>query len=136
MHHTTLTIPTPGRGFVDITSNVRDAVAALGARSGLCHLFVRHTSASLLIQENADPSVLRDLEVWMSALVRDGDPRFTHTEEGPDDMSAHVRGALTATQLSVPILDGELALGVWQGLYLWEHRTRGRAREVVCSVLT
>jgi secondary thiamine-phosphate synthase enzyme len=114
---------------------VRSVVEASGITTGLCHLFIRHTSASLLINENADPDVLRDLETFMSDLVADGDSRFIHTAEGPDDMPAHVRCALTQTSLSIPVMDGRLALGTWQGIYLWEHRHRPHDRQVVVTVV-
>lgn len=138
--HTTLTIETPGRGLHEITSNVRKAVGALLGRdtsasaSGLCTLFMQHTSASLTIQENADPSARADLESWLERLVPDGDPRFTHTSEGPDDMPSHIKSALTCVSLSIPIIDGELALGRWQGIYVWEHRGMAHARCVVVHV--
>ena len=130
-HLATLNVRTPGRGLVDITREVRASVAAWRIGEGLVTLFLRHTSASLLIQENADPDVLGDLERFFARLVRDGDPLFQHRSEGADDMPAHVRASLTATQLAVPIVGGDLALGTWQGIYLWEHRLRGHSREVV-----
>jgi secondary thiamine-phosphate synthase enzyme len=132
---TTLAFDTPGRALLDITHRVREWVATQGFEEGLLTLFVRHTSASLLIQENADPEVQCDLERFFARLVPDGDPLFRHRDEGPDDMPAHVRGALTATQLSVPLLHGRLALGTWQGIYLWEHRHRGHRREVALHLL-
>jgi secondary thiamine-phosphate synthase enzyme len=101
---------------------------------GICHLFIHHTSASLLIQENADPDVQRDLEAFFQRLVPDGDPIFRHTAEGPDDMPAHVRCALTASSLSIPITDGRLGLGTWQGIYLWEHREHGSSRRLTITV--
>ncbi len=134
-HISSLTIKTTGRELVEITRQVRASVAITGIQQGLATLFVRHTSASLLIQENADPDVRDDLERFFTRLVRDGDPLFVHSAEGADDMPAHVRSALTATQLSVPIVDGSLALGSWQGIYLWEHRLRGHEREVVLHLL-
>ena len=130
-HLATLTIQTPGRGLLEITAHARDVVAQSGIANGLLTLFVRHTSASLLIQENADPDVRADLERFFARLVKDGDPLFRHRDEGDDDMPAHVRSALTAVQLAVPIMEGRLALGTWQGIYLWEHRVRGHLREVV-----
>jgi secondary thiamine-phosphate synthase enzyme len=129
--HTILTVQTPGRGLVDITRRVADWVRGCGVRNGLLTLFIRHTSASLLVQENADPEVRRDLERFFARLAPDGDPLFEHAAEGPDDMPAHVRAALTQTQIAVPIIDGALALGAWQGIYVYEHRRRGHAREVV-----
>jgi secondary thiamine-phosphate synthase enzyme len=134
-HRSTLKIQTPGRDLVEITGEVQASVAQSGIRQGLLTLFIRHTSASLLIQENADPAVRGDLERFLARLVRDGDPLFVHRDEGIDDMPAHVRSALTATQLAIPIIDGSLALGTWQGLYLWEHRLRGHARDIVVHVL-
>ncbi|MBX3626359.1 MAG: secondary thiamine-phosphate synthase enzyme YjbQ [Rhizobacter sp.] len=133
--HTTLHIPTRGRGLVEITRPVCDWVAASGLREGLLTVFVRHTSASLLIQENADPDVRGDLDRFFARLVPDGDTLFRHQDEGPDDMPAHVRAALTAVQLSVPLVEGRLALGTWQGLYLWEHRVRPHRRDVVLHLL-
>ncbi len=132
---TVLEFNTPGRGLHDITSRVVQRVRDSGLRAGLCHLFLQHTSASLLINENADPDVLRDLERFFSDLVPDGDPRYRHDAEGPDDMPAHVRAALTQSSLSVPIIDGKLALGTWQGLYLWEHRHRPHRRRVIVSLI-
>ena len=134
-HLSTLTIRTPGRGMIEITGEVRAYVAQSGIQQGLLTLFVRHTSASLLVQENADPDVRGDLERFFARLVRDGDPLFQHRAEGADDMPAHVRSALTATQLSIPIVGGSLALGTWQGIYLWEHRFRGHERELVLHVV-
>lgn len=133
--HTTLHIPTRGRGLVEITRPVCDWVDASGLREGLLTVFVRHTSASLVIQENADPDVRGDLDRFFARLVPDGDTLFRHQDEGPDDMPAHVRAALTAVQLSVPLVDGRLALGTWQGLYLWEHRVRPHRRDVVLHLL-
>lgn len=133
--HTTFEIATSGRGFVDITQHVRRWVEACGVADGLLTLFVRHTSASLLIQENADPGVRADLERFFARLVPDGDPLFEHVDEGPDDMPAHVRAALLQTQLSVPLLGGRMALGTWQGIYLCEHRRRGHRREIVVQAL-
>ena len=129
-----LCVTTPGRGLQEITANVEAVIRKTGITEGLCTVFVRHTSASLVIQENADPSARRDLERWIERLVPDGDPFYTHDSEGPDDMPAHIRAALTATSLSIPIVDGRLALGTWQGIYLWEHRRRGSARELVIHV--
>lgn len=126
-----MVLTTEGSGLHEITPEVRRRVLAAGLAEGLCTLFLRHTSASLLIQENADPSARRDLEAWLERLVPEGDPLYTHTAEGPDDMPAHVKAALTATSLSIPIVDGELALGTWQGIYLWEHRRRPHRREIV-----
>ena len=127
--------PTSGRGLVDITARVQEQVAASGVARGLANLFLRHTSASLLVQENADPAVRDDLERFFARLVPDGDALFRHQDEGPDDMPAHVRTALTAVHLAVPVDGSVLALGTWQGIYLWEHRRRGHRRELVVHVL-
>ena len=131
----TLAFETRGRGLVEITRPVGDWVDASGIENGLLTLFVRHTSASLLVQENADPEVRADLERFFARLVPDGDLLFRHRDEGPDDMPAHVRAALTAVQLSIPVADGQLVLGTWQGIYLWEHRVRPHRREVVLHLL-
>jgi secondary thiamine-phosphate synthase enzyme len=123
------------RGLTEITSAVRGVVRAAGVHAGLCIVFIRHTSASLVIQENADPSVCRDLEAFLSGLVPDGHPGFTHVDEGEDDMSAHVKAALLKTSEQIPIADGELVLGTWQGLYVWEHRNRSHRRQVAVHVV-
>jgi secondary thiamine-phosphate synthase enzyme len=133
--HTTLVFGTRGRGLTDITRRIADWVRDCNLRDGLLTVFVRHTSASLLIQENADPEVQRDLERFFARLVPDGDRLFEHDAEGPDDMPAHVRSALTATQLSIPVIDGGPALGTWQGVYLYEHRRRSHRREVVLHLV-
>ncbi len=132
---TTLSFATRGRGLREIGREVSEWVTASAIRHGLLTLFVRHTSASLLIQENADPGVQRDLERFFARLVRDGDPLFEHDQEGDDDMPAHVRAALTQTQLSIPVLGGAPALGTWQGIYLYEHRTAPHRREVVLHLI-
>jgi secondary thiamine-phosphate synthase enzyme len=124
-------IRTSGSGLREITAQVQAEVEGARLDEGLCTLLVQHTSASLTIQENADPSARRDLEGWLDRLVPEDDPHFTHTAEGPDDMPAHIKAALTATTLSVPVVEGRLALGTWQGIYLWEHRRRGRTRRIV-----
>jgi secondary thiamine-phosphate synthase enzyme len=131
-----LTVETQGQGLHEITATVQDAVRGANIAEGLCTLFVQHTSASLVIQENADPSAKRDLERWIARLVPEGDPFYTHDAEGPDDMPAHVKAALTATSLSIPIVAEKLALGAWQGIYLWEHRRRGSRRSVVLHIGT
>lgn len=127
-----------GQGLHEITSQIessaQDAIREAGLTEGLCTLYLRHTSASLTIQENADPAVCRDLENWMNRLVVEGDPLYTHTQEGPDDMPGHIKAALTSTSLSIPFLDGRLALGTWQGIFLWEHRYARGDREVVLHV--
>jgi secondary thiamine-phosphate synthase enzyme len=130
-----LTIATRGRGLVEITDEVLSWVRAGGIRDGLLTLHVRHTSASLLIQENADPDVPRDLERFMARLVPDGDDLFHHVSEGPDDMPAHVRAALTATTLSLPVKGGAPALGTWQGIWLYEHRLRGSRRRIALHLI-
>lgn len=122
-------------GLHEITEEVSTAVQESGVLEGLCTLFLRHTSASLVIQENADPSARRDLEAWLDRLVPERDPIFTHTTEGPDDMPAHIKTALTASSLSIPIADGKLVLGTWQGIYLWEHRSPSRSRQLVVHIL-
>ena len=126
-----LSIRTHGQGLHEFTSEVAAVVETAGIDQGLCTLFIRHTSASLLIQENADPSARRDLETWLNRLVREDDPLYTHTLEGRDDMPSHIKAALTASSLAVPVLDGRLALGTWQGIYLWEHRRHGDTRQVL-----
>ncbi|MCG6921183.1 MAG: secondary thiamine-phosphate synthase enzyme YjbQ [Acidobacteria bacterium] len=123
------------RGLTEITPAVRSAVREAGVRDGLCTVFLRHTSASLVIQENADPSVRHDLEAFLSRLVPDGHPSFTHVAEGDDDMSAHVKSALLKTSEQIPVSKGELALGTWQGIYVWEHRTGSHRRQVAIHVL-
>ena len=127
-------IATRGRGTSDITTQVQAVVTESGAGTGLCHLFLRHTSASLILCENADPTVRRDLERFMARCVPDGDPDFEHTAEGPDDMPAHVRTILTHSAFSVPIVGGRLGLGTWQGIYLWEHRSAPHRRRVMVTV--
>ena len=134
-HAKELTVATRGRGFYDLTAEVQRAVAASGASEGLCNVFLHHTSASLVLSENADPDVRRDLEAFFSRLVKDGDPLFRHDAEGPDDMAAHVRTVLTTNSLNVPVKAGEAHLGTWQGIYLWEHRTSPHQRRVTVSVL-
>lgn len=129
-----LEVRTDGRGLHEVTDRLHAAVQAAEVDVGLCTLFVRHTSASLVIQENADPSAARDLERFLDRLVPDGDALYTHTAEGPDDMPSHVKAALTATSLGIPIRGGRLVLGTWQGVYLWEHRRRGSVRELVVHV--
>jgi secondary thiamine-phosphate synthase enzyme len=132
---TTITVETRGRGTIEITDRVQEVVAASGIAEGLCTLFIHHTSASLIINENADRDVQRDLEAFLSRLVPDGDALFVHTIEGPDDMPAHVRTALTQTSLSIPVTGGRCALGTWQGIFLWEHRRRGQRRRVTVTVV-
>ena len=127
-------VPTTGRGSFHITDEVRQHVARSGISQGLCHLFLHHTSASLILCENADPDVRTDMERFMLRLVPDGDSLFEHVAEGPDDMPAHVRSILTHTDLTLPVSNGQCRLGTWQGVYLWEHRTHGHRRQVTVSV--
>lgn len=126
-----IAIHSSGRGLFEITPELRDFQRQSGIRTGLLTVFCRHTSASLLIQENADPDVRHDLEAYFSRLSPDGQPGWRHNNEGPDDMSGHIRSALTQTSVGIPVVDGELVLGTWQGVFLWEHRTRAHRREVV-----
>lgn len=127
-------ITTKGRGTYDLSGDVQRAVRDSGIKSGLCHVFIRHTSASLMLCENADPSVMTDLETFMSRQVPDGDPMFSHTSEGPDDMPAHIRSILTQSDLNIPVRDGRCALGTWQGIYLWEHRYAPHTRRVILTI--
>jgi secondary thiamine-phosphate synthase enzyme len=129
-----LSVKVQGQGLHECTEQVQAAVRESGVKEGLCTLFIQHTSASLLVQENADPSAKRDLERWLNRLVPEDDPFYSHTTEGPDDMPAHIKAALTQTNLSIPITNGRLVLGTWQGIYLWEHRHRGATRRVVVHV--
>lgn len=129
-----IAIQTTRQGLHEITDEVRAAVARSGVTDGLCTVMIMHTSAGLTIQENADPSARRDLESWMNRLVAENDPDYTHTAEGPDDMPSHIKSALTSTTLSIPILDGQLGLGTWQGIYLWEHRKRSHERHILVHV--
>lgn len=127
-------VDTPGQGLHEVTEKIHSVVQDAGLKEGLCTVFLRHTSASLVIQENADPTAKRDLERWLNRLVPEGDPFYSHDAEGPDDMPSHLKAALTATSLSIPVADGKLALGTWQGIYLWEHRRRGSRRELVVHI--
>ena len=129
-----LPIDTDGRGTYDLTADVQRTVADSGIATGICQVFICHTSASLMLCENADPDVMHDMETFMSRAVPDGDPMFRHTAEGPDDMSAHVRSVLTQSDLNLPVVDGRCALGTWQGIYLWEHRYAPHARRVIVTV--
>jgi secondary thiamine-phosphate synthase enzyme len=133
--HTSLQIQTPGRAFVEITRDIQSWVRSCTIDDGLLTVFIRHTSASLLIQENADPEVVRDLERFFARLVPDGDSLFEHRAEGADDMPAHVRAALTQTHLSIPVAAAQPALGTWQGIYLVEHRVRAHRREVMLHLI-
>ncbi len=129
-----LSISTTGRGTYDISRQIDDVVSSSGIVTGLCHIFIRHTSASLMLCENADPAVMRDLEAFMERHVPDGDPLFTHTAEGPDDMPAHIRSVLTQSDINLPISNGRCALGTWQGVYLWEHRYAPHQRNVIVTL--
>jgi secondary thiamine-phosphate synthase enzyme len=129
-----LTVRTRGRGFTELTEQINALLTEQQVVHGLCNVFLAHTSASLLLGENADPSVRGDLERYMCRLVPDGDPRYEHEAEGPDDMSAHIRTALTQNSVVIPIVAGRLALGTWQGLYLWEHRTAPHERRVLVTI--
>jgi len=129
-----LLIETSGRGTYDLSTDVQRHVVESGIDTGMCHVFICHTSASLMLCENADPGVMRDLETFMSRITPDGDPAYTHTAEGPDDMSAHVRSILTQSDLNLPIDGGRCALGTWQGIYLWEHRHAPHSRRIVVTI--
>ncbi len=129
-----ITVTTSGQGLHEITDQVEAAVREAGVGDGLCTVMVQHTSASLVIQENADPAAGRDLENWLNRLVKEDDSLFTHIAEGPDDMPSHIKAALTATSISVPVVGGHLGLGTWQGIFLWEHRRRGSSRHVLIHV--
>ncbi|MEN9846526.1 MAG: hypothetical protein RIS36_1673 [Pseudomonadota bacterium] len=128
------TVRTPGQGLHDITDRVARIVHDSGVEDGLCTVFIRHTSASLTIQENADPSAKADLEAWLNRLVPENDRLYTHTFEGPDDMPSHIKAILTNVSLSIPVMEGSLTLGTWQGIYLWEHRRSAHTREIVVHV--
>lgn len=127
-------VRTGRQGLYEFTAQVRDLVQRAGVQEGICNLFIQHTSASLIIQENADPSAKHDLERWLNRLVPENDPLYTHTLEGDDDMPAHIKSALTASSLSIPIYRGRLCLGTWQGIYCWEHRHQSRSREVAVHI--
>ena len=131
-----LTVSVHGQGLYDVTHKVAEMVSAAGVTEGLATVFIRHTSASLVIQENADPAVRADLERWLDRLVPELDPLYTHTAEGPDDMPAHIKGALTAVSLSSPVMRGTLALGVWQGIFLWEHRHHSGERRLIVNIVS
>ena len=130
-----LTFRTRGRGALELTRDIARVVAGSGVRSGLCNVFLQHTSASLLLTENADPAVLQDLETILARLAPDGDRAYVHDAEGPDDMAAHARAVLTANSLALPVTEGRLALGTWQGVYLWEHRHAPHTRRVIVTVV-
>jgi secondary thiamine-phosphate synthase enzyme len=134
VHHTTLTVRSPKQGTHEITEAVAREVQRSGVRAGLVSVFCQHTSCSLVIMENADPSARHDLEAWLNRLVPEDDPEFEHTQEGPDDMPSHIKMALTRTSETVPIADGRMQLGQWQGIYLWEHRRAAHSRRIVVTV--
>jgi secondary thiamine-phosphate synthase enzyme len=135
VHQVTLTLPSPGPGLHEITTDVAREVTCSGVKCGIATVFCRHTSCSLVIMENADPSARRDLVAWLDRLVPEDDPHFTHTLEGPDDMPGHIKMALTRTSETVPVAEGRLQLGTWQGIFLWEHRRAAGPRQVVVTVL-
>ena len=135
MHQTTLVLATRGRGTIEISADLQRVVVHSGIATGLCNVFLQHTSASLILCENADSSVRRDLETIMKRIAPDGDPAYVHDTEGPDDMAAHARSVLTANSLSIPVAEGRLQLGTWQGVYLWEHRTQAHTRRCVVTVM-
>ncbi|WP_456373668.1 secondary thiamine-phosphate synthase enzyme YjbQ [Thiolapillus sp.] len=134
IHQQTLEIQTHGRGTINITRDIDSAVNESGIQTGLCHVFVRHTSASLIVCENADPQVRKDLENFLADSVPDGSPLFRHTAEGVDDMPAHVRSILTNMDLCLPVSQGQLNLGIWQGVYLYEHRVRPHRRQIIVTI--
>jgi secondary thiamine-phosphate synthase enzyme len=134
MHQKKLTVTTQGRGSYEITHAVQQAIVASGVKQGLCHIFVHHTSASLMLCENADPSVRADLERFMQRLAPDGGPDYEHSDEGPDDMPAHIRTVLTQSGLTIPVSGQRADLGTWQGIYLWEHRTSAYTRKITVTV--
>ncbi len=134
LHQEQFSVHTQGRGTFDITQEIGNLIAKTKIQQGLCHLFLQHTSASLILCENADATVRKDLEAFMHRLVPDGDKLFLHTDEGPDDMPAHVRSILTQNSLTVPLNKGKLLLGTWQGIYLWEHRTAPHQRNLVITI--
>ncbi len=135
VHQASLQIKTSGRGLIEITNRVAECVVQSGVKTGIANVFLQHTSASLTITENADPTVLDDLETIFRRLAPDGDPEYLHDYEGDDDMAAHIRSVLTSNELSVPISNGQLALGTWQGLFLWEHRYRAHSRSLLITIM-
>ncbi len=129
-----INVSTRGRSTTNITRDIETAIRESGIQNGLCHVFIHHTSASLIITENADPAVRQDLEYFLSKLVRDGDPAYRHDQEGPDDMSAHIRNVLTQTEITLPLSQGRSGLGTWQGVFVWEHRSHPHHRRVTITV--
>lgn len=134
-HNKIIHIATHGQGLYEITDELSSFLHSLSIDNGLCNVFVQHTSASLIIQENADPSAREDLENWLNRLVKEKDPLYTHTTEGPDDMPAHIKSVLTSTSLTIPVIGGSFALGTWQGVYLWEHRKASHKRKILISIV-
>ena len=132
---TKLRFSTTGRGTYNITEQIEESINKSGIKSGICHIFIQHTSASLILCENADKTVREDLETYMAKLVKDGDSMYKHKDEGPDDMAAHIRTILTQSSLSIPIQKGRCDLGIWQGVFLWEHRTHPHKRDVAVTIL-
>jgi secondary thiamine-phosphate synthase enzyme len=135
LHQQKLRFSTRGRGTYNITKQITEVIADSGIRDGMCHIFIQHTSASLILCENADRSVREDLDAYMARLVRDGDSLYQHNDEGPDDMAAHIRTVLTQSTLSIPVLKGKCDLGMWQGIFLWEHRTNSHKRNLSVTVM-
>ncbi len=134
-HQQKLRFSTTGRGTYHISQQINGVIKNSGIKSGICHIFIQHTSASLILCENADPTVQVDLETYMAKLVKDGDSRYQHTVEGPDDMAAHIRTVLTQSSLSIPVRKGKCDLGLWQGIYLWEHRTHSHKRNIAITIM-
>jgi len=135
LHQQKLRFSTRGRGTYNITKQITEVIAGSGIRDGMCHIFIQHTSASLILCENADRSVREDLDAYMARLVRDGDSLYQHNDEGPDDMAAHIRTVLTQSTLSIPVHKGKCDLGMWQGIFLWEHRTNSHKRNLSVTVM-
>ncbi len=135
LHQQKLRFSTTGRGTYNITKQITEAIETSGIKFGICHMFVQHTSASLILCENADKTVREDLNAYMARLVKDGDSKYKHTEEGPDDMAAHIRTVLTQSSLSIPVYKGKCDLGMWQGIFLWEHRTNAHKRNVAITLM-
>lgn len=129
-----ISVTTDGRATTNITREINQVISESGINNGLCHVFIQHTSASLIITENADPAVRKDLEYFMSKLVQDGDPNYIHDQEGPDDMSAHIRSVLTLTEVTIPVRNGHSGLGTWQGVFVWEHRSMSHQRRILITV--
>ena len=135
LHQQKLRFSTTKRGTFNITQQITDAIAKSGIKNGICHLFIQHTSASLILCENADKTVREDLNAYMTKLVKDGDSAYKHKSEGPDDMAAHIRTVLTQSSLSIPVHKGKCDLGMWQGIFLWEHRTNAHKRNIALTIM-